>query len=110
MTNNHCATGVRDRVQKEGEDLEKTGFFAATLADERKIPNFTAEQLVYLKDVTKEVLPALKEGKTEKEKVEKKNAKIKELSEKYAKELNLKIDIVSYYNGGGLLSAGIQSL
>jgi hypothetical protein len=100
MTNNHCARGLRRMVQKEGEDLEKTGFFAATLADERKIPNFTAEQLVYLKDVTKEVLPAMKEGKTEKDKVAKRDAKIQELREKYAKELNLKIDIVSYYNGG----------
>ena len=99
MTNNHCARGIRRQMQREGEDLANTGFYAATLADERKIPNFSAEQLVYLKDVTKEVLPALKEGKTEKEKVEKRNAKIAELREKYAKELNLKIDIVSYYNG-----------
>jgi hypothetical protein len=108
MTNNHCARGLRRMVQKEGEDLEKTGFFAATLAEERKIPNFTAEQLVYLKDVTKEVLAAMKEGKTEKEKVEKKNAKIKELSEKYTKELNLKIDIVSYYNGGVYYMQGFK--
>lgn len=100
MTNNHCATGVRARVQKPGEDLEKTGFFAATLADERKIPNFTAEQLVYLKDVSKEVIASMKEGKTEKGKIEKRTAKIAELREKYGKELSLKIDIVSYYNGG----------
>ena len=100
MTNNHCATGVRSRVQKPGEDLEKTGFFAATLADERKIPNFTAEQLVYLKDVSKEVIASMKEGKNEKDKIEKRTAKIAELREKYGKELGLKIDIVSYYNGG----------
>jgi len=99
MTNNHCARGIRRQMQKEGEDLANKGFYAATLADERKIPNFTAEQLVYLKDISKEVLPALKVGKTQKEKVASLNAKIQELRTKYAKDLNLKVDIVSYYNG-----------
>jgi len=109
MTNNHCARGLRRQVQKEGEDLEKTGFFAATLADERKIPNFTAEQLVYLKDVSKDVIGAMKDGKTEKEKIEKRTAKIAELRDKYAKELGLKIDIVSYYNGGVYYLQGFKT-
>ncbi len=108
MTNNHCARGLRRLVQKEGEDLEKTGFFAPTLADERKIPNFTAEQLVYLKDVTSDVLAAMKEGKTEKDKIEKRTAKIAELRDKYGKELGLKIDIVSYYNGGVYYMQGFK--
>jgi hypothetical protein len=108
MTNNHCARGIRRQMQKEGEDLANTGFYAATLAEERKIPNFTAEQLVYLKDVSKEVLPAMKEGKTEKEKIAKRTAKIQELTEKYAKELNLKVDIVSYYNGAVFYLQGFK--
>jgi hypothetical protein len=108
MTNNHCARGIRRQMQREGEDLANTGFYAATLADERKIPNFIAEQLVYLKDVSKEVLPAMKEGKTEKEKIAKRTAKIQELTEKYAKELNLKVEIVSYYNGAVFYLQGFK--
>lgn len=108
MTNNHCARGIRRQMQREGENLAATGFYAATLAEERKIPGFTAEQMVYLKDVTKEVLPALKVGKTQKEKVANLNAKIAELREKYAKELNLKIDIIPYYNGAVYYMQGFK--
>ena len=28
MTNNHCSTWHRDKVQKEGENLAETGFYA----------------------------------------------------------------------------------
>ncbi len=108
MTNNHCARGIRRQMQREGENLAATGFYAATLAEERKIPNFTAEQMVYLKDVSKEVLPALKVGKTQKEKVASLNAKIAELRAKYAKELNLKIDIIPYYNGAVYYMQGFK--
>lgn len=110
MTNNHCVAGpsVRDRVQKPGEDLEKTGFYAVNLEDERKIPNYFAEQLIVVKDITSEVLSAMKEGKTEKEKIEKQNAKIVELKTKYAKELNLKTDIISYYNGSIFFLQGFK--
>jgi len=108
MTNNHCARGIRRQMQREGENLAATGFYAATLAEERKIPNFIAEQMVFLKDVTNEVLPALKSGKTEKEKIEKRNAKIAEIRTKYAAELKLKIDIVSYYNGAVFYAQGFK--
>lgn len=108
MTNNHCFRGQRPRMQKPGEDLANTGFYAATLADERKIPGFQAEQLVYLKDVSKEVLPAMKEGKTQKEKIEKRTAKIQELTKKYAEELKLKVEIVSYYNGAVFYLQGFK--
>ncbi|MBK6679586.1 MAG: S46 family peptidase [Ignavibacteriales bacterium] len=68
MTNNHCARGVQRQVQKEGEELAKTGFYATTLEEERKIPNYVAEQLVYLKDITSEVQPEIEKGKDAAEK------------------------------------------
>ncbi len=108
MTNNHCATGIRNQVQKPGEVLEKTGFYAVNLEDERKIPGYRAEQLIYLKNITDEIMPALKEGKTEKEKIEKRDAKIAELRTKYGKELNLKVDIISYYNGSIFFLQGFK--
>lgn len=109
MTNNHCSRGTRRQVQKEGEDLASTAFFAPTLADERKVPNYTAEQLVMLKDVTKEVLDALKAGKNEKEKIELRDAKMSELKEQYEKETKLKCDVVSYYNGSLFFVQGFKT-
>ncbi|MCX7876406.1 MAG: S46 family peptidase [Melioribacteraceae bacterium] len=100
MTNHHCARGLLERLKKEGEDLIKDGFFAKTLAEERKIPNYYADQLVLIKDVTEDIHNAEKEGTTVKEKAEKKKAKIKELSDKYQKETGLQIQIIPLFNGG----------
>jgi hypothetical protein len=109
MTNNHCARGYRRLVQKEGEDIARDGFYAATLADERKVPNFLAEQLVFLKDVTDEVSAAIKNGKDEKDKISLRDAKMKELREFYEKETKLKCDVVSYYNGSLFFVQGFKS-
>jgi hypothetical protein len=36
MTNHHCSRDVAPQLQREGEDFDKNGFYAATQADERK--------------------------------------------------------------------------
>ncbi|HEX2962992.1 MAG TPA: S46 family peptidase [Ignavibacteriales bacterium] len=109
MTNNHCARGIRRMVQKEGEDLANTAFIARTLEEERKIPNYSAEQLIYLKDVTKEVQTAISSGKTEKEKIALRDAKLKVLKDEYEKETKLKCDVVSYYNGSLFFVQGFKT-
>ena len=109
MTNNHCARMYRRLVQKEGEDIAANGFFAPTLADERKVPNFTAEQLVFLKDVTQEISNALNAGKDEKEKIALRDAKMKELKTQYENETKLKCDVISYYNGSLFFVQGFKT-
>lgn len=100
MTNYHCAEGVVRRVQKEGEDLLKNGFYAATLEDERKIPNYYTEQLVLIKDVTDEVLNAVAAGKTTEEKAKLKEEKTKQLIDQYKKDTGLNCQLVSLFSGG----------
>lgn len=110
MTNNHCARGLRRQIQKEGEDLAATAFYAPTLADERKIPNYVVEQLVFLKDVTPEVTVAIKAGKDEKEKISFRDAKITELEKKFTEETKLaRCQIVSYYNGSLFFVQGFRT-
>lgn len=58
VTNHHCARGAILGVTKPGEELEKTGFYAATQAEERKLPNYTADQLIAIHDVSDEVFAA----------------------------------------------------
>lgn len=101
MTNWHCIveTNVYKRIEKEGEDLETTGFLAKTLGEERKIPNYYADQLVLIKDVTDTVLAAGSVGATDEEKTKNKNEKIKQLEEKYNKETGLNCKVVSLFNG-----------
>ena len=100
MTNNHCSTWHRDKVQKEDENLAETGFYAQTLEDERVVPNMYAEQLAFIVDVTDEVNEAVAEGKNDEEKIKNKEDKIKELVDYYNEETGLKCQFVSLFNGG----------
>ncbi|MEW6701985.1 MAG: S46 family peptidase, partial [Bacteroidota bacterium] len=99
MTNHHCARGILERIKKEGEDLIKNGFYAASLSEERKIPNYYADQLVLIKDVTEEIQSAAQTGTTNIEKAANKKNKIKEITEKYQKETGLICQVVSLFNG-----------
>ncbi len=100
MTNYHCAEGLVRRVQKEGEDLINNGFFAATLEEERKIPNYWTEQLVFTKDVTDEVRNAIAAGKTNEEKTKLKDEISKKLLDQYKAETGLNCQFISLFNGG----------
>ncbi|GMU90190.1 MAG: hypothetical protein AMXMBFR49_23960 [Chlorobiota bacterium] len=108
MTNNHCAGGVKRQVQKEGEDIEKTGFYAATLEEERKIPNYVAEQLVFLKDITADVTAEIAKGKDLKEKISIREKTMKDMKAKYEKETGLKCDVITYYNGSLFFVQGFK--
>jgi len=100
MTNNHCSVWHRRTVEKEGEDLAKTGFYAETLEDERRAPFMYVEQLVLIEDVTDSVEAAFNAGSTEEEKIEFRNKKIEELVDGFSEETGLKCQIVKFYNGG----------
>ncbi len=100
LTNHHCVDFIVQSIQKEGENIPRDGFYANTLADERRVPNLSVTQLILIKDLTNEIVEAIKVGKDDKEKVELKNKKIKELEESYSKETGLVCSITSLYHGG----------
>ena len=56
MTNHHCAREQISQVSLEGESVLDDGFYAATLADERKIENYYVDQLIKIHDVTDQIL------------------------------------------------------
>ncbi len=100
LTNNHCAVWHRRTVEKEGEDLAKTGFYAETLEDERQAPFMYVEQLVLIEDVTDSVESAFNSGATEEEKIKLRNEKIEALVDSFNARTGLKCQIVKFYNGG----------
>lgn len=100
MTNYHCAEGLVRRVQNEGEDLVTNGFYAKTLAEERKIPNYYTEQLVFIKDVTDEIRSAVDTANTNEAKTKIKEEKSKQLIEFYNQETGLNCQFISLFNGG----------
>lgn len=99
MTNHHCARRVLEELSTKEKDLIADGFFAETLEDEIRIPNYYADQLVFIKDVTEEVQAAAETGETADEKAKNKEEKIKELTENLEKETGLRAQVVSLFNG-----------
>ncbi len=99
MTNHHCVRGIIEKVQNEGEDIIKDGFYAKTLEEERKIPDYYADQLVLIKDVTEEVQKAASVGANADEKAKNKEAKIKELTDSLQNKEGLIAQVVSLFNG-----------
>lgn len=99
VTNHHCSTWHRDAVEKEGENLYKDGFYAETLEDERMVPNMFADQLKLIRDVTDQILNAMKNAETNEEKIKARDEKISELEKLYNEETGLKCEVKSYYGG-----------
>jgi hypothetical protein len=55
LTNHHIGLGTLQRLSTPQKDYVKDGFYAATLADELKVPNMTLSVLQSIEDVTAKV-------------------------------------------------------
>ncbi len=99
MTNHHCGRNWLKGLSPRGEDYLRDGFYAKTMSEEIKVPDAYADQLIAIEDVTKEVSDAMQSGIDNTEKIMLKNAKIKELQEKYSKKTGLICSVVELYNG-----------
>ena len=91
MTNHHCSRDVVADLQKEGENFDKQGFYAATLADERKADGLFVEQLIMTADITEEMVNSEAENPSD------------AIKEKYSEMegwSGLRLQVVSYYSGG----------
>jgi hypothetical protein len=103
MTNHHCARESGTAVQKPGEDLNNQGFYAATIQEERKVPDLYVDQLVRIEDITKAVEQALVKAKTEAEQAQLKEKALEDIKTAYAKKKEwqkLELQTISFYNGG----------
>jgi hypothetical protein len=101
MTNHHCVRGILTTIQKDDENILRDGFFANELDDERTIPKLKVEQLILIKDVTKEIQSAMDEVKSDSNKIDVRDQKIDELKNEYLQEYpELTFKVISLYNGG----------
>ncbi len=57
-TNHHCVRGRIPAVAREGENLLDDGFYATSVTEERRIPNYYADRLLAALDVTDEITEA----------------------------------------------------
>lgn len=102
MTNHHCARQSVTQVTnlEAGEDLHKTGFFAQTLDDERKVPGLYVDQLVLILDITADVQTAIDEAKA-KNAFEGTAGIFKTITEKYKETYaDLQLQVITFFQGG----------
>lgn len=99
MTNHHCVDMIIPRIEEEDEDLEKTGFYAEKLSEERKVPYLFVDQLVLIRDVTEKVKTAGDEAENENEKSKLIREKINELEKKYSEDTGLICKVTPLYSG-----------
>jgi hypothetical protein len=99
MTNYHCGRESVTDVDSIGGKLHEDGFFAETLRDERKVKGLYVDQLILIKDVTKDIMDAISSGSSDSDKTSLKNRKIEELENSYNEKTGLITSVVSFYNG-----------
>lgn len=99
MTNHHCVVECVEQLSTAQQNLEQDGFSAKTPADEKKCPDFELDQLVEIRDVTKDVLEVMS-GKTGDAANKALNAKRAELEQTCGSDASVRCDLVSLYHGG----------
>lgn len=101
MTNHHCIRNSLPTVNLEGEDILLNGFYAPSLQEERKMPGLKVEQMLFVRDVTDDVLGAMRAGKDDTEKIKLRNERIEQIRKHFAEQNpGLTFRVTSLYNGG----------
>lgn len=103
MTNHHCARESGTGVARKGEDLNATGFFAKTPAEERKVDGLFVDQLVKIEDITKRVQDAMNGAGSEQAQLQAREQVFSTIKQEYGQKegwKGLELQTINFYNGG----------
>ncbi|UCG85298.1 MAG: S46 family peptidase [Gemmatimonadota bacterium] len=100
LTNHHCAREAATAASRDGEDLLESGFYAPTLAEERRVPDLYVDQLVELRDVTDLVEAAVTAMMAEDAEMQAREARQESVADSTSQALGLDCEVQSLYNGG----------
>jgi hypothetical protein len=100
MTNHHVGADTLQKLSTKEKDFYKVGFLAKSRAEELKAPDLELNVLIDIKDVTAEVMAAIKPGASDAEANTAKQAKMSELEKTASSANGLRNDVVTLYQGG----------
>ena len=103
MTNHHCSRGEVGALEREGENFDKNGFYAATQADERRAEGLFVEQLLRVEDITERVTALTGAAGDDAEAVAKRQAAFQQIQAEYSERPgweDLRLQLVTFYSGG----------
>jgi hypothetical protein len=99
MTNHHCAHSCIEQLSTKEKDFVKSGFYAATAADEVKCPELEVNQLVAISDVTARMAKAT-EGKSGRDFFVAQRGEQAAIEKECQTADTLRCEVVSLYRGG----------
>lgn len=102
MTNHHCSRGEAPKLQQGDENFDISGFYAPTLADERKLEGLFVEQMVMMADITDEVAARVKNPGNDVEEERMVKQALEAVKEAYSRKPGwegLRLQTVTFYSG-----------
>lgn len=103
MTNHHCARESGTGVARKGEDLNATGFWAKTQADERKVDGLFVDQLVKIEDITTRIQDAMNKAGSEQAQLQARENAFESIKQEYSAKdgwKGLELQTITFYTGG----------
>src|SRR5438105_9266107 len=99
FTNHHVGAECVQQLSTGGKDFMKSGFYAATSADEAKCPNLELNQLVGIEDVTAKVDAGVKPGMSAADAAQAQRAAMSNIEKECASSTGLRCDVITLYSG-----------
>ena len=100
LTNHHVAVGQLEKLSTAKRNLVKDGFLARTPAEEIKCPDLEVNVLVYMENVTAEIMAAVRKGMTPAEAVKARKAAQARIEKESLEKTGLRSEVISLYRGG----------
>src|SRR3989441_9798234 len=102
LTNHHCSRENTGGVMRPGENFDSTAFYAATPAEERRVPGLFVDQLLSVADVTARMDSALRGVTGDEALARARDQAIDALGERLtaaARDSTVSVQVVSLYEG-----------
>jgi hypothetical protein len=99
LTNHHVALSSLQRLSTPENNYVRDGFFAATHAEEIKVPGFSVRVLRSTEDVTSAVDGAVKPGSPVAEAKVQHDGKMAEIAQECSEKTGLRCDVVTLWGG-----------
>jgi len=99
FTNHHVGAECIQQLSTGGKDYIKSGFYAATQADEARCPSLELNQLVSIEDVSARVHDAVKPGMSSAASGQAERSAMSSVEKECTASTGLRCDVITFYSG-----------
>ncbi|HEX6588120.1 MAG TPA: S46 family peptidase, partial [Longimicrobiales bacterium] len=104
VTNHHCIRGTLASIQRSGESILDDGFWASSLEEERRIPNYYVDRLIAVHDVSDRMFAALDTARSDESREAARRAATASIQSDLIAQSgggdDLRVEVIGLYHGG----------